>query len=36
MEHTVTAPVDGIVTEVLVRPGQSVTLDQTLAVVKSS
>jgi acetyl-CoA/propionyl-CoA carboxylase biotin carboxyl carrier protein len=33
MEHAVTAPVDGEVTEVLVRPGQSVRLDEALAVV---
>jgi acetyl-CoA/propionyl-CoA carboxylase biotin carboxyl carrier protein len=33
MEHSVTAPVDGEVTEVLVRPGQSVRLDESLAVV---
>jgi acetyl-CoA/propionyl-CoA carboxylase biotin carboxyl carrier protein len=33
MEHAVTAQVDGEVTEVLVRPGQSVRLDEALAVV---
>ncbi|QUH05349.1 ATP-grasp domain-containing protein [Saccharopolyspora erythraea] len=32
MEHTITAPVDGVVTEVHVRRGQSVGLDQPLAV----
>ena len=35
MEHTVTAPVDGSVTEVHVRKGQSVGLDQPLAVLTS-
>ncbi|MBW4716333.1 acetyl/propionyl/methylcrotonyl-CoA carboxylase subunit alpha [Saccharothrix obliqua] len=33
MEHTVTAPTDGVLTEVNVRAGQQVALDQTLAVV---
>ncbi|MBP2338959.1 acetyl-CoA/propionyl-CoA carboxylase biotin carboxyl carrier protein [Saccharothrix coeruleofusca] len=33
MEHTVTAPVDGVLAEVNVRAGQQVALDQTLAVV---
>ncbi|MCG8916075.1 acetyl/propionyl/methylcrotonyl-CoA carboxylase subunit alpha [Actinokineospora sp. PR83] len=33
MEHTVTAEVDGVVSELPVRPGQQVALDQTLAVV---
>jgi acetyl-CoA/propionyl-CoA carboxylase biotin carboxyl carrier protein len=33
MEHALTAPVDGVVTELLVRPGQSVRLDEALAVV---
>ncbi|RKT84847.1 acetyl-CoA/propionyl-CoA carboxylase, biotin carboxylase, biotin carboxyl carrier protein [Saccharopolyspora antimicrobica] len=32
MEHTITAPIDGVVTEVHVRKGQSVGLDQPLAV----
>ncbi|GAA4853374.1 acetyl/propionyl/methylcrotonyl-CoA carboxylase subunit alpha [Saccharopolyspora rosea] len=32
MEHTVTSPVDGVVAEVHVRTGQSVGLDQPLAV----
>ncbi len=33
MEHTVTAPVAGVLAEVHVRAGQQVALDQTLAVV---
>jgi acetyl-CoA/propionyl-CoA carboxylase biotin carboxyl carrier protein len=33
MEHTVTAPVDGVVSELPVRAGQQVALDETLAVV---
>ncbi|WP_186762773.1 acetyl/propionyl/methylcrotonyl-CoA carboxylase subunit alpha [Lentzea tibetensis] len=33
MEHTVTAPVDGVLTEVQVQAGQQVALDQPLAVV---
>ena len=33
MEHTVTAKVDGVVSELPVRPGQQVALEQTLAVV---
>ena len=33
MEHTVTAPVDGVVTELQVRAGQQVALNQPLAVV---
>ncbi|WP_309113525.1 acetyl/propionyl/methylcrotonyl-CoA carboxylase subunit alpha [Saccharothrix sp.] len=33
MEHTVTAPVDGVLAEVNVRAGQQVALDETLAVV---
>ena len=33
MEHTVTAPVDGVVTELHVRAGQQVALNQPLAVV---
>ncbi|GLZ29955.1 acetyl/propionyl-CoA carboxylase subuit alpha [Lentzea sp. NBRC 105346] len=33
MEHTVTAPVDGVLTDVQVQPGQQVALDQPLAVV---
>ncbi len=32
MEHTVTAPIDGVVAEVHARKGQSVGLDQPLAV----
>ncbi|GHG20312.1 MULTISPECIES: acetyl/propionyl/methylcrotonyl-CoA carboxylase subunit alpha [Amycolatopsis] len=34
MEHTVTAPIDGVVSELPVRAGQQVALDETLAVVK--
>ncbi|KAA2254336.1 acetyl/propionyl/methylcrotonyl-CoA carboxylase subunit alpha [Solihabitans fulvus] len=33
MEHTVTAPIDGVLSEVRVQAGQQVALDQTLAVV---
>ncbi len=33
MEHTVVAPVDGVLAEVNVQAGQQVALDQTLAVV---
>jgi acetyl-CoA/propionyl-CoA carboxylase biotin carboxyl carrier protein len=33
MEHTVTAPIDGVVGELPVRAGQQVALDETLAVV---
>lgn len=33
MEHTVTAPTDGVVSELPVRAGQQVALDETLAVV---
>ncbi|GAA2825540.1 acetyl/propionyl/methylcrotonyl-CoA carboxylase subunit alpha [Crossiella cryophila] len=33
MEHTITAPVDGLVSELRVKPGQQVGLDQVLAVV---
>ncbi|KAA9155912.1 acetyl/propionyl/methylcrotonyl-CoA carboxylase subunit alpha [Amycolatopsis acidicola] len=33
MEHTVVAPVDGVVGELLVQAGQQVALDETLAVV---
>ncbi|NKE59146.1 acetyl/propionyl/methylcrotonyl-CoA carboxylase subunit alpha [Lentzea sp. PSKA42] len=35
MEHTVTAPVDGVLTEVNVQAGQQVALDQVLALVVS-
>ncbi|GAA4545970.1 acetyl/propionyl/methylcrotonyl-CoA carboxylase subunit alpha [Amycolatopsis samaneae] len=34
MEHTVTAPVDGVIGELSVRAGQQVALDETLAVVQ--
>jgi acetyl-CoA/propionyl-CoA carboxylase biotin carboxyl carrier protein len=33
MEHTITAPVDGVVSELHVRAGQQVALDEALAVV---
>ncbi len=36
MEHTVTAPIDGVVTELSVRVGQQVALDETLAVVSAA
>jgi acetyl-CoA/propionyl-CoA carboxylase biotin carboxyl carrier protein len=34
MENVVTAPVDGVVTELTARAGQQVSLDETLAVIK--
>ena len=34
MEHVIAAPVDGMVAELLVREGQSVALDEPLAVVE--
>ncbi|KZB87729.1 biotin carboxylase N-terminal domain-containing protein [Amycolatopsis regifaucium] len=33
MEHTITAPIDGVVSELPVRTGQQVALDETVAVV---
>lgn len=33
MEHTVTAPIDGVVAELRVRTGQAVGMDAVLAVV---
>jgi acetyl-CoA/propionyl-CoA carboxylase biotin carboxyl carrier protein len=36
MEHSVVAPAGGLVTELLVRPGQPVALDELLAVVEPS
>jgi 3-methylcrotonyl-CoA carboxylase alpha subunit len=33
MEHTVTAPVDGVIAELTAKPGQQVTMDETLAVI---
>ncbi|GAA5127236.1 acetyl/propionyl/methylcrotonyl-CoA carboxylase subunit alpha [Haloechinothrix salitolerans] len=33
MEHTITAPVDGVVSEIAVKAGQKVALEETLAVV---
>jgi acetyl-CoA/propionyl-CoA carboxylase biotin carboxyl carrier protein len=35
MEHTVTAPLDGTVTDLMVKPGQQVAMDETLAVVRA-
>jgi acetyl-CoA/propionyl-CoA carboxylase, biotin carboxylase, biotin carboxyl carrier protein len=34
MEHVVIAPVGGVVTELTARPGQQVSLDETLAIIK--
>jgi len=36
MEHPIVAPIDGVVTKVLVRTGQQVPLDAELAVVQPS
>jgi acetyl-CoA/propionyl-CoA carboxylase biotin carboxyl carrier protein len=36
MEHAVTAPLDGVVTELPVRAGQSVDMDALLAVVTAA
>ncbi|MEV0071508.1 acetyl-CoA carboxylase biotin carboxylase subunit [Amycolatopsis sp. NPDC050768] len=36
MEHTVTAPIDGVVSELSARAGQQVALDESLAVVSPS
>ena len=33
MEHVVTAPADGVITELLVRAGTQAALDQVLAVI---
>jgi acetyl-CoA/propionyl-CoA carboxylase, biotin carboxylase, biotin carboxyl carrier protein len=33
MEHTVTTPVDGVVSELTAKPGQQVRMDETLAVI---
>jgi propionyl-CoA carboxylase alpha chain len=33
MEHTVTAPADGVVTELTAKAGQQVKMDETLAVI---
>ena len=33
MEHTVTAPVDGVIAELTAKPGQQVTMDEQLAVI---
>src|SRR6202035_4464841 len=33
MEHTVTAPLDGVVTELTAKAGQQVPMDETLAVI---
>jgi len=34
MEHTVTAPVDGVISELTAKAGQQVTMDETLAVIE--
>jgi acetyl-CoA/propionyl-CoA carboxylase biotin carboxyl carrier protein len=34
MEHTVTAPADGVVAELSAKPGQPVGMDETLAVIR--
>jgi acetyl-CoA/propionyl-CoA carboxylase biotin carboxyl carrier protein len=36
MEHTVTAPFDGVVSGLTVRPGQRVPMDEPLATISSS
>jgi acetyl-CoA/propionyl-CoA carboxylase, biotin carboxylase, biotin carboxyl carrier protein len=36
MEHVVVAPLDGTVSEMLVKAGQAVALDQPLAVVHAT
>ena len=36
MEHVVTAPADGVVTELTARVGQQVRLDEALAVIGSA
>ncbi len=36
MEHTVTAPADGVLAGLMVKPGQQVAMDETLAVVRAS
>jgi acetyl-CoA/propionyl-CoA carboxylase biotin carboxyl carrier protein len=36
MEHAITAPVDGVVTELHVGPGQQVALDEVLVTVMAS
>ena len=33
MEHTVTAPLDGVITELTAKAGQQVPMDETLAVI---
>jgi biotin carboxyl carrier protein len=33
MEHTVTAPADGVVAELTAKPGQQVAMDEQLAVI---
>jgi acetyl-CoA/propionyl-CoA carboxylase biotin carboxyl carrier protein len=35
MEHTVTAPLDGTITDLMVKPGQQVAMDETLAVIRA-
>jgi biotin carboxyl carrier protein len=34
MEHPITAPMDGVVTKILVTPGQQVPIDAEVAVVE--
>jgi acetyl-CoA/propionyl-CoA carboxylase biotin carboxyl carrier protein len=36
MEHTVTAPMDGTVTELAAKAGQQVRMDETLAVIEAA
>jgi acetyl-CoA/propionyl-CoA carboxylase biotin carboxyl carrier protein len=36
MEHTVTAPLDGVITELTAKAGQQVPMDETLAVIEAT
>ena len=36
MEHTVTAPLDGVITELTAKAGQQVSMDETLAVIEAT
>jgi acetyl-CoA/propionyl-CoA carboxylase biotin carboxyl carrier protein len=36
MEHTVTAPLDGVITELTAKAGQQVPMDETLAVIEAA
>jgi acetyl-CoA/propionyl-CoA carboxylase biotin carboxyl carrier protein len=36
MEHTVTAPVDGVISELTAKAGQQVPMDETLAVIEAA